>query len=141
MWAFLRTSGLTTGRNAMLYKDDVPNVEVGAEVGQTFARSGRVVPSSLPAGRAATAVARGAPSLDGLARTHAAVREWCVAAGGRPTGVRWELYGHWREDQDPATYETEIYWLRAEPSRPVAARRVGFAGRAPRHGVPGARGR
>ena len=27
------------------------------------------------------------------------------------TGVRWEIYGHWLEDQDPALFETEVYWL------------------------------
>jgi len=31
----------------MLYKDDVPNVEVGVEVADSFAPSGRVVPSTL----------------------------------------------------------------------------------------------
>jgi effector-binding domain-containing protein len=111
VWTFLRDSGLTTGRNVMLYKDDAPNVEVGAEVSGPFAASGRVVPSSLPAGRAVTAVARGAPSPEGLARAHDAVREWSSANGQRLTRVRWEIYGHWLEDQDPALFETEVYWL------------------------------
>jgi effector-binding domain-containing protein len=111
VWAFLRGSGLTTGRNIMLYKDDSPSVEVGAEVSSSFTGSGRVAPSSLPAGRAAVAVARGEPSLEGLARAHRAVREWCAAHGHALTGVRWEIYGHWLEDQDPALFETEVYWL------------------------------
>jgi effector-binding domain-containing protein len=111
VWAFLRDSGLTTGRNVMLYKDDLPNVEVGAEVNGAFTGGGRVVPSSLPAGRAATTVARGGPSRVGLARAHAAVRDWCSANGHELTGVRWEIYGHWLEDQDPALFETEVYWL------------------------------
>jgi effector-binding domain-containing protein len=112
VWAFLRTSELTTGRNVMLYKDDVPNVEVGVEVDGSFVGNGRVVPSSLPAGRAATTVARGeiGPALAGA---HAAVHEWCAANGHTPTGLRWEVYGHWREDQDPAAYEIEVYWLLA----------------------------
>jgi effector-binding domain-containing protein len=95
----------------MLYTDDRPHVEVGAEVGGSFTGNGRVVPSSLPAGRAATAVVRGAPSAEGLADGHAAVREWCAANGHALTGVRWEVYAHWREDQDPARFETELYWL------------------------------
>jgi effector-binding domain-containing protein len=111
VWAFLRDSELTTGRNVMLYKDHVPNVEVGAEVSGSFMGSGRVVPSSLPAGRAATAVARGGPSPERLARAHTAVRAWCAANGHTLTGVRWEIYGHWLEDQDPALFETEVYWL------------------------------
>ena len=111
VWTFLRASNLTTGRNVMLYKDDVPNVEVGAEVSGLFSASGgRVVPSSLPAGRAATAVARGEPSPAGLAMAHTAVRDWCAANGHLLTGVRWEIYGHWLEDQDPALFETEVYW-------------------------------
>jgi effector-binding domain-containing protein len=111
VWGFLRTSGLTTGRNVMVYMDDVPNVEVGAEVSASFTRSGRVVPSSLPGGRAAVAVARGAPSRATLASAHAAVREWCATHGHELTGVRWEIYGHWLDDQDPALFETEVYWL------------------------------
>ena len=111
VWTFLRASGLTTGHNVMLYKDHVPNVEVGAEVSDSFTGNGRVVPSSLPAGRAATAVARGAPSPAGLARAHTAVRDWCASNGHRLTGVRWEIYGHWLDDQDPTLFETEVFWL------------------------------
>jgi effector-binding domain-containing protein len=111
VWAFLRGSDLTTGHNVMLYLDDSPSVEVGAEVSGSFAGSGRVVPSSLPAGRAAVAVARGAPSAAGLAEAHRAVREWCAEHGHELTGVRWEIYGHWLEDQDPDQFETEVYWL------------------------------
>ena len=111
VWTFLRGSDLTTGRNVMLYKDDVPHVEVGAEVSGSFMPSSGVVPSSLPAGRAAMAVARGAPSPEGIARAHRAVLDWCSAHGHRLTGVRWEIYGHWLEDQDPALFETEVYWL------------------------------
>jgi hypothetical protein len=111
VWAFLRGAGLENGRNVMLYKDHVPNVEVGAEVDRWFAQSGRVIPSSLPGGRAAMAVARGAPSPARLARAHTAVRDWCATNGHTLTGVRWEIYGHWLDDQDPARFETEVYWL------------------------------
>ncbi len=111
VWAFLRVSGLTTGRNVMVYNDDSPRVEVGAEVSTRFPGTGRVVPSSLPAGRAAMAVARGEPSPARLAVVHAAVRDWCASQGHELTGVRWEIYGHWVEDQDPSQFETEVYWL------------------------------
>jgi effector-binding domain-containing protein len=116
VWTFLRASDLTTGRNVMLYKDDSPSVEVGAEVSGSFTGNGRVVPSSLPASRAATAVARGAPSLKGLAHAHAAVRDWCATHGHTLSGVRWEIYGHWLEDQDPDRFETEVYWQLAPDS-------------------------
>ena len=118
VWAFLRGSDLAPGRNVMLYLDDVPNVEVGAEVSASFARAGRVIPSSLPAGRAAVAVARGEPSAASLAMTHAAVRDWCAAEGHALSGVRWEIYGHWVEGRDPALFETEVYWL-LEPGAPT----------------------
>jgi effector-binding domain-containing protein len=111
VWTFLRGSGLTTGRNVMVYRDDAPSVEVGAEVSGSFTRAGRVVASALPSGRAAMAVARGAPSPAKLAMVHAAVREWCAVHGHELRGVRWEIYGHWLEDQDPALFETEVYWL------------------------------
>ena len=113
VWAFLRRSDLAPGRNVMLYRDDVPNVEVGAEVNAAFESAGRVVSSSLPAGRAAVAIARGQPSAASLAMTHAAVRDWCAAGGHALSGVRWEIYGHWAENQDPALFETEVYWLLA----------------------------
>jgi hypothetical protein len=83
VWAFLRASQLTTGRNVMLYRDDLPTVEVGVEVDAPFVSEGRVVPSSLPGGRAAVGVARGAPSPASIASAHAAVRAWC-AANGKP---------------------------------------------------------
>ena len=110
VWAFLRGSDLKTGRNVMVYKDDRPRVEVGAEVGSTFAGNGRVVPSTLPAGRAATTIARGEPGT-ALAAAHEAVLAWCTANGHATTGVRWEIYGHWLENQDPALFETEVYCL------------------------------
>ena len=112
VWAVLRAApGVAPGRNVMLYEDDVPNVEVGVEVGGPFQASGRVVPSNLPEGRAAMAISRGAPSAGGLDAAHAAVIDWCRANGHELAGRRWEIYGHWRDDQDPSEFETEVYWL------------------------------
>ena len=109
VWAFVRGADLRAGRNVLLYEDDVPNVEVGVEVGGTFDSNGRVVASVLPAGRAATTVARGAPSPEGIDAAHRAVIEWCEANGHARTGVRWEVYDHWRDD--PSTFGTAVYWL------------------------------
>ena len=58
VWALVRSSGLTAGRNVMVYADDTPNVEIGVEMPEAFRSSGRVVPSTLPSGRAARTVAR-----------------------------------------------------------------------------------
>ena len=110
VWTYVRGAGVQAGRNVMLYLDDVPNVEVGVELEGTFAApSGRVVASTLPEGRAATTVARGAPSREGLAAAHAAVVAWSQANGHERTGVRWEVYDHWRDDPD--RFETAVYWL------------------------------
>jgi effector-binding domain-containing protein len=108
VYAFVRAGGTTqTGHNVMLYRDDVPNVEVGVQVAGPFAASGRVTPSELPAGRVATTVHRG--SYAGLAAAHAAVRAWCTAHDHVLSGTRWEIYGDWRDD--PLELETEISWL------------------------------
>ena len=77
-----------------------------------FASDGRVVASSLPAGRAATTVARGAPSPEGIDAAHVAVIDWCEAHGHARTGVRWEVYDHWRDE--PETFETAVFWLLAQ---------------------------
>jgi effector-binding domain-containing protein len=93
----------------MLYRDDVPHVEVGVELHQPCPLTGRVVASALPAGRAAVTVHRG-PYAD-LASAHRAVLDWCATQGLRPAGPRWEIYGPHRDD--PAELRTEVYWLLA----------------------------
>lgn len=112
VWGYVRGAGVHAGRNLMLYLDDAPTVEVGVELeGDLAAPSGRVTASTVPEGRAATTVARGAPSPEGIAAAHAAVIDWCDANGHTRTGVRWEVYDHWRDDPD--TFETAVYWLLA----------------------------
>jgi effector-binding domain-containing protein len=111
VWAHVRATEQRVGRNVMLYLDDVPNVEVGVELAGPFAPSERVVLSALPAGRAATTVVRGAPSVEGIAAGHDAVVAWCRANGHALTGARWEVYDHWRDDPD--AFETAVHWLLA----------------------------
>jgi effector-binding domain-containing protein len=94
-------------QNVMLYKDDVPNVEVGVLVGEPILPSGRVIASVLPAGAVAMTLHRGPYS--GLDRAHRAVLDWCAQEGHTLAGTRWEIYGHWRED--PRELETEVYYL------------------------------
>jgi hypothetical protein len=48
-----RRTEILPGRNVMLYNDDVPNVEVGVEIAGSFASLGRIIASTLPAGRVA----------------------------------------------------------------------------------------
>ena len=113
VYAFVRAGGTTqTGHNVMLYRDDVPNVEVGVQVAGPFAASGRVIPSELPATRVASTVHRG--PYDGLTAAHDAVHAWCAEHGHVLTRTRWEIYGDWREDPDEL--ETEISWELAAPA-------------------------
>ena len=114
VWRFLRGSapeGLWThGHNVMLYKDDVPHVEVGVQVTRSFDPQGSVVPSALPGGLVATATHSGPVATIG--ETHDAVRDWATAHGYAPAGPRWEIYG----DPDPSTgnFAVEVMWLVAE---------------------------
>lgn len=112
VWAFLATMpGLPAdGHNVMLYRNNVPEVEVAVEVGVqvtgSFEAVGRVVPSALPAAEVAVAVHEGMPAEIGAA--HSAVRAWCSAQRRELTGVSWEVYG----DPDPRTghFDVTVYW-------------------------------
>ena len=94
------------GRNVMLYKDDIPNLEAGVEVSKSITPRGRATLSVLPGGKVATTIHRG--PYQGLSRAHQAVHVWCRANGLKVTGPRWELYGHIRGDAEP---ETTVCWL------------------------------
>jgi effector-binding domain-containing protein len=115
VWSFLRgaaPAGLYNGgHNIMLYKDDVPNVEVGVQVAGSFAPFGRVVASILPGGLVATATHTGPVAKIG--DTHQAVREWSEANGYGLAGPHWEVYG----DPDPATgdFNVDVYWSLVAP--------------------------
>src|SRR4051812_19955705 len=77
VWACLRAGRVEQGcPNVMLFHDDVPHVEVGVELRQACALTGRVVASTLPAGEVAMTVHRGPYS--GLASAHRAVLDWCA---------------------------------------------------------------
>jgi len=110
VWDCLRAGGITRGcRNVMLYRDGVPNVEVGVLLDQPCPLTGRVVASALPSGAAAMAVHRG--PFGGVGGAHDAVVGWCAAQGHGLTGTRWEVYGP--HDDDPARLRVEVYWLLA----------------------------
>jgi effector-binding domain-containing protein len=108
VYAFVRGGGaLKAGHNVMLYKDDVPHVEVGVQVDGPFDAGDDVVPSHLPGGLVASTVHQGPYS--GLIRAHNAVRAWCSVQGLEITGARWEIYGDWHEDE--SQLETEVCYL------------------------------
>ena len=110
VWAFLRggaPAGLyKQGHNVMLYKDDVPNVEIGVQVNGPFEPVGNVVASTLPGGLVATATHTG--PIAAIGETHAAVVAWSKANGHTVTGARWEIYG----DPDPSTGQIDVtvFW-------------------------------
>jgi effector-binding domain-containing protein len=106
VWAAVRAdAAITPGRNVMLYKDDVPSVEVGVEVEAFFEPIGRVFCSTLPGGRVATTTHRG--SYD-VGAAHQAIVEACRVLGLERLGPLWEVYGHWN---GPGDEEVEIYHL------------------------------
>ena len=104
--------GIAPGRNIMLYRDDVPNVEVGVEAAGPFEPVGRVVPSALPPGRAVTATHRG--RYEDMGRAHRAVADTCERMGLERAGPSWEIYGH-HNDASPIQ-EVEVYYLVREPA-------------------------
>jgi effector-binding domain-containing protein len=119
VWAAARSNdAIAPGRNVMFYKDNVPNVEIGVEAAGPFAAVGRIVPSSLPAGRVAATTHRG--RYEDLGAAHKAVITWCDGRGLRRTGARWEIYGHWIEGVEP---EVEVYYLLQLRRGDVEARR------------------
>jgi effector-binding domain-containing protein len=102
------------GRNVMLYRDDVPHVEVGVELDQPAEIRGHAVRSTLPPGRVAMTVHRG--RYEDLGAAHSAVLRWCAEHGLDTAGPRWEIYGHHHDDPDRR--ETEVYYLLRAGSEP-----------------------
>jgi effector-binding domain-containing protein len=114
VWDCLRAGGIDRGcRNIMLYRDDVPNVEIGVLLDQPCPLTGRVVASALPAGTAATTVHHG--SFGEVGAAHDAVVRWCTTHGRDVTGARWEVYGP--HNDNPDQQWTEVYWLVGEAGR------------------------
>jgi effector-binding domain-containing protein len=108
VWGCLRAGGINRGcRNIMLYRDDMPHVEVGVLLDRPCALTGRVVASTLPAGAVASAVHWGSYADLGLA--HDAVRAWCRGQGRRADWPRWEVYGP--HNDDPTQVWTEVHYL------------------------------
>jgi effector-binding domain-containing protein len=112
VWQFLRAAQVPhPGRLLAVYLGCDGDIEVGAEVAGAFEGDGRVVRSCTPAGLVATAAHFG--PYQRLGETHAAIRQWCAEHGHQFTGVSWELYGHWTEDE--AQLRTDVFYLLQEP--------------------------
>jgi len=113
VWSFARAAGLARpGRHVALYLAE-GWVEVGVEVAAAFVGGARVQCSRLPTGRTAHAVHLG--PYGGLGAAHLAIRDACAARGLHPTGVSWEIYGHWQDswNTNPAQIRTDVHYLLA----------------------------
>ena len=111
VWNFIRAANLPKpGRHVALYLDKGA-VEVGAEVAEAFVGNERVHCAQLPTGRVATTTHFG--PYQGLGEAHKAIQTWCAENGQSPTGVSWEIYGHWEEDwnSDSSKIRTDVFYL------------------------------
>ncbi len=100
------------GQNVFLYygtPDSPTELDVAFGVGVTapFAAAGAVQPTPLPVGEVATTTHHG--SYAGLGAAHEAVVEWCRLHGRKRAGARWEVYGHWTEDE--TRLRTDVFYL------------------------------
>ena len=100
------------GQNVFVYRDapDRPgeaNVAFGVGVTAPFEQVGNVQPTQLPAGIVATTTHWG--SYARLGGAHDAIIEWCRAHGHRRAGPRWEVYGHWTNDE--TQLRTDVFYL------------------------------
>ena len=109
VWEFLRPQRdlLQPGRHVAVYLDGAINLECGAEVGQRFEGSGRIICSATPGGKAATT--RHVGDYARLGNAHTAIRDWCAARDCALAGPNWEIYGHWNDD--PAKVYTDVCYL------------------------------
>jgi effector-binding domain-containing protein len=85
------------------------DMEPGVLVSRVFEPVGEVVPSALPAGRAAHLLLVG--SYEGLPGAWQTLFAWCTAKGLKRAHINWEIYRD--SNQDPARPETSLHTLLA----------------------------
>jgi hypothetical protein len=93
---------------------DALDMEIGTIVGRAFAAKGEVVPSELPAGRAAHFQLKG--PFDGMPGAWQTLFDWCKAENLDLAGINWEIYMPW-EGVDSGLFEV----LRRQTVRGVSA--------------------
>jgi hypothetical protein len=87
----------------------IMDMEPGVLVARTFEPVGEVVPSSVPAGRAAYFLHVG--SYEGIPGAWNTLFEWCAKQKLELAGLNWQIYGDWNDD--PTKLTTAIYTLLA----------------------------
>ncbi len=98
---FVTRTGMPTAKG--LY------MEIGLMVAKDFAPAGDIVPSELPAGRAAHYKLVG--GFENLPSAWPFLMGWVAEQGLKPAGINWEVYG--ATAADPAKQETDLYLLLA----------------------------
>jgi len=83
------------------------DLQPGILVARTFAPVGDVMPSALPAGRAAHFVLVG--PYDGLPAAWQRLFAWCAVQEVKLAGINWQIYA----EEDPAAPETSLHALLA----------------------------
>ena len=83
------------------------DLEPGVLVARAFEPVGEVVPSCLPAGRAAHFLYVG--PYEGLSAAWQTLFAWCAREGHKRAGINWEIYGK----AESAQPETSLYALLA----------------------------
>ena len=96
---------LPRGHNVVVYHSR-SELEAGVQVGAPFEGAGAVTSSATPSGRVARTLHRGPYARIGEAND--AIHAWCREKGHQLSGLSWEVYGDWAENE--AELETEIFW-------------------------------
>ncbi len=116
VWPVLRSQGVATGQNVVMYRGGLDDLEIGVEVPAGFEETPEVRRSATPAGEVVTATHWGEYSA--MRAAYDALQSWCDAHGRPSTGVSWEVYGDWADDPDEL--RTDIYLLLEEASHAAA---------------------
>jgi hypothetical protein len=82
-------------------------MEIGTIVARPFVAAGEVVPSDLPARRAAHFLLEG--SFEGLPGAWQALFDWCRVGKLQLAGINWEIYGAMHDE--PAKQSSALYAL------------------------------
>ena len=115
VWTTIKAAKVTdAGRHIAIYRHadgGLLDVEIGVEVGSPFAGRDEVVGSATPAGEVATVPHFG--PYHKLKEAHQALRQWCADNGRTPSGITWEIYGHWLDEwnKDPSQIRTDVFYL------------------------------
>jgi effector-binding domain-containing protein len=108
VWNAIRAGGVDgPGRLVAVYFDGEINLEIGAEVPESFSDAPGLIRSNTPAGLIASTVHVGPFPL--LSQAHGAIVQWCRDHGHSLAGPNWEIYGH--GGPDPSEQRTDVFYL------------------------------